>query len=66
MSERISATDRMVLDKLIAGRTTLQVARELGMTNSAVSMRLLRLRTRFGAETTVQLVAVVLRQGLTS
>lgn len=56
--------ERHVLSLLAAGRTTRQVARALGVANNALSMRLLRLRQRRRAETTVQLVADAVREGL--
>lgn len=50
-----------ILAALAEGMTNKQIASRRHMTKSAVGMTLMRLRQRVGAETTVELVAMALR-----
>lgn len=60
---RLSDADRDVIARLAQGRSTRQIARELWVTTSAVSMRLMRLRHRAGVATTAALIALLAEQG---
>ncbi len=62
--EPLTEDDQAVLECIRDGLTIERAARRLGITHGAATMRLARLRQRYGAATTAQLVAVLFDWGL--
>lgn len=59
----ISPTDLRALRLLAAGYTVRQTGTRLGLTNSAIAMRLLRMREHIGATTNAHAIAIAVRTG---
>ncbi|TDC48849.1 hypothetical protein E1258_27640 [Micromonospora sp. KC207] len=59
----ISPTDLRALRFLAAGYTVRQTGTRLGLTGSAIAMRLLRMREHIGATTNAHAIAIAVRTG---
>lgn len=54
--------EMVILTMMINGDSTQQIARKMHLTRSGVAMTVKRVRDRFGARSTAQLIAVLFRE----
>lgn len=64
MRGELEHPERVIVDPLVAGESYDTIAKRLALSPSMVKMRLLRLRERFGCQSTPQLIAELFRQRL--
>ena len=62
--QRLTPRQRQVLEHVVAGRTTRQIADQLGVSSRTVEVHRAHVMMRMRADSVVQLVTMTLRHGL--